>query len=369
LRMKSAKLPTILHVNTEKGLRGGEIQTLEIARRLQARGYPTILLANKRGLLLPMARAAGIETIEFSPRGELDVFSALKIKKVVSQSGAGIVHAHTAQALGLVYLSRVYKDKIGIVATRRVSFPFKSKYSIRKYLIASKIIAVAEDVAAGLVKEGISSEKIAVVHSGINLDPYRKLTDPADIKTRLGVKKHYPVIGVVGALAHHKGHHTFFKAFNRVWTKFPGAIAVYVGDGPAAEDIRRSVESRALPSLFLGHIENVAPIYRAFDIFVLPSSSGEGSPGVIKEAAASMVPVVATNVGGTREILRSNSEALLIPPSDPIKMAEAILALLADEGLRTKLVKAARERVEDFSFENVVDAHEKIYAGLLKERG
>lgn len=365
MAQKSSNMPAVMHINTEKGFRGGEVQTLEIARRLKDKGYPTLLLLNKNGLLLDKARSAGLQAEAFSPRGELDIFSAVKIGRIASQFGARIVHAHTAQALGLVYMSRVRRKGVAVVGTRRVSFPFKSKFSIKKYRAADRIIAVAEEVAVGLMREGVPQNKITVIHSGVNLEPFNTLADPSAVKDRLGVKRHFPVIGVVGALAHHKGHQTFLKALNRIWTRFPGSITIFVGDGPAADDIKRSVESRGLPSLFTGHIDNVAPVYRAFDIFVLPSSSGEGSPGVIKEAAAAMVPVVATNVGGTREILRHGTEAYLVPPSDPIRMAEAIMTLLSNEELRTRMVLAAKERVKEFSFENVVAQHEEVYRGLL----
>jgi len=365
---KNSNMPPILHINTEKGFRGGEVQTLEIAKRLRDKGYPTLLMCRKQGMLCQKAIAEGLETMEFSPRGELDILSALKIKKTASQFGARIVHAHTSQALGLVYLSRVRKAGCRVIATRRVSFPFKSRYSIRKYLAADRVIAVAEEVAIGLMKDGVPQDKITVIHSGVNLEPFRNLAEPSKVKDRLGVGRHFPVIGVVGALAHHKGHQTFLKALNRIWTRFPGVMTIFVGDGPAADDIRRSVESRGLPSLFTGHVDNVAPIYRAFDLFVLPSSSGEGSPGVIKEAAASMVPVVATNVGGTREILRNGTEAILVPPSEPIRMAEAIMTLVNNEELRTRLALAARERVREFSFEKVVEQHELVYRKALEPK-
>ncbi len=107
---KNSNMPPILHINTEKGFRGGEVQTLEIAKRLRDKGYPTLLMCRKQGMLCQKAIAEGLETMEFSPRGELDILSALKIKKTASQFGARIVHAHTSQALGLVYLSRVRRQ-------------------------------------------------------------------------------------------------------------------------------------------------------------------------------------------------------------------------------------------------------------------
>lgn len=361
----STKKPAILHINTEKGFRGGEIQTLELARRLQKNGFPTIMLCHKDGLLLQKAKQLNIQCVEFNPKGELDIFSALKLRRIVKEYKIDIVHCHTSHALGIAYLSAIRNKGVKVVGTRRVSFPFHSKWSLKKYLASSKIVSVSESIAKGLLESGVPSEKLAVIHSGFDISKFRNLPDPKVMKERLGVAKNYPVIGVVGALAHHKGHKTFLKAISKVWITYPNTIVVFVGEGAAKEDLKKSVDSRALPAIFLGFIENVAPIYKSFDIFVLPSVSGEGSPAVIKEAAAAGIPVVATNVGGVDEILRNNQEALIVQPSDPAKLANAIIAVAQNKELAAKLVEAAKKRVEFFDFDSVAKGYEKIYLELF----
>lgn len=366
--MRIVRKPVVLHVNTEKGFRGGEIQTLEIAKGLQSRGFPSVLLAHGGGELIQRARKEGLTCVEFVPRGELDIFAAFRLKRVVKEYGAELVHCHTSHALGIAYLSGVRKQKVAVVGTRRVSFPLRSGMSAKKYLAASKIIAVSESVGKDLYEAGIPADKITVIHSGIDLSKFETLLDPAKAKERLGVGKSFPVIGVIGALAAHKGHRTFLRAVEKAWVRFPDTVAVIVGDGPNLQNMKKSCQSRAIPSFFLGEVANVVPIYRCFDIFVLPSVSGEGSPAVIKEAAASEIPVIATNVGGVGEIFENNKEALLVPPSDSDRMTEAIIRLASDKQLRYSLVKAAKKKVAAFGFDAVVDAHERVYAELLGSR-
>ncbi len=362
----SQDTPTILHINTERGFRGGEIQTLEIARRVRELGFPTIMLCHREGQLLEKAKKENIHTIEFNPKGELDIFSALKLRKIVKEFSVNIVHCHTSQALGIAYLSAIRNKGVKVIGTRRVSFLLHSKWSIKKYLAASKIIAVSESIAKSLNEKGVHAEKLAIIHSGFDISKFRKLLDPQVIKERLGVSRNFPVIGVVGALAHHKGHKTFLKALSRVWISFPNLIAIFVGEGPAKEDLEKSVASKAIPALFLGFVENVAPIYKSFDVFVLPSVSGEGSPAVIKEAAAAEVPVVATNIGGVEEILRNGTEAILVPPSDPARLSNAIMTILNDRDFSFSLVKEAKKRVEQFTFEKVAEGHAKLYLEVFK---
>ncbi|MCX7829873.1 MAG: glycosyltransferase family 4 protein [Acidobacteria bacterium] len=361
-----ATKPAILHINTEKGFRGGEIQTLETAKRLQAMGFPTIMLCHKDGLLLEKSRKANLKALEFSPKGEIDIFSALKLRKIVKEHSVDIVHCHTSHALGIAYLSAVRNKGVKVVGTRRVSFRLRSRWSLKKYLAASKIVTVSESIAKELYDRGVPAEKLAVIHSGIDVSRFKNLPDQSLMKERLGISKNYPVIGVVGALAHHKGHKTLLKAISRAWITFPNTIVVFVGEGSAKEDLQKSVASKALPALFLGFVENVAPIYKSFDLFVLPSISGEGSPAVIKEAAAAGVPVIATAVGGIDEILRNNQEALIVPPSDPEKLAKAIITVLKDNDLRARLVEAAKKRVELFDFKAVAEGYEKLYLDLFK---
>lgn len=355
----------ILHINTENGYRGGEIQTLELMKYLKKKGISQVLLCHNESPLKEKALKENIEVLTFKPLNEFDIFSALKIRKIIKDKKINLTHCHTAEALGLSYLGRVKNLNCKIVATRRVSFQLKRKFSLRKYEYASKIVCVSQSIADTLINDGLSKDKVMTIHSGFDLKKFSNLPEPQIIKERLGVQNFYPVIGVVGAFVHHKGHKNLIKALCNVWIYHKKMVVLFVGDGPAKDDILSYCSSKALPHIYLGYVENIAPIYKAFDIFVLPSISGEGSPAVVKEAAASMVPVVSTDVGGIKEILRNGKEAILVPPNNPSLLAEAIMLILNDKEYRDLLVKEAYERVKIFDFEIITDAYLKLYLDLF----
>src|SRR5512140_1013232 len=116
----------VLHLNTERFMRGGEVQTLGLMRRLVAGGLRCTLLAKDDGVLLQRAGAEGLSTVGLPLRGEFDLLSARKIRRVVRESGATILHCHTAHALGLgLWATLGMTCRPALVASRRVSFPLK----------------------------------------------------------------------------------------------------------------------------------------------------------------------------------------------------------------------------------------------------
>jgi glycosyltransferase involved in cell wall biosynthesis len=115
-------------------------------------------------------------------------------------------------------------------------------------------------------------------------------------------------------------------------------------------------------------VDEPSRLYLAMDLLVLPSTSGEGSPGVIKEAAAAGIPVVATDISGTREILREGLEALLVPPRDDLALTRAMCRVAHDPSLARALSRAARDRVAAFSLEATAEKTLGIYREVLARR-
>ena len=120
---------------------------------------------------------------------------------------------------------------------------------------------------------------------------------------------------------------------------------------------------------FLGYQNNILEILRSMDIFILPSL-WEGMPNAILEAMAAGLPVVATNVGGTPEVVVDGETGFLVPPRDPEALANAIKLLIDDPELRKKFGQAGRERVErHFTIQETVRKTEELYLRLLAEKG
>lgn len=369
MTLSMAEAPLTLHLNTEPTFRGGEVQALGLVRELERAGRPALLLARPDGALLDRALAEHLEARPFAVRGEWDLTAALRLKSLAGSQGAALVHAHTAHALTVALAARALGGNFAVVASRRVSFPLRSAFSRAKYRRADAVLAVSGAIRESLVADGLAQEQVFTVHSGVDLSRFAKLPDREATRKTMGIERGRYVVGVVAALEHHKGHGTMLEAFNALWRDVPGALLLLVGDGSRRSDIAHHAEARGTPVHFAGHVAEPAPLYAAMDLLVLPSVSGEGSPGVIKEAAAAGVPVVATDLSGTREILRDGLEALLVPPRDKKALSLAMRRMASDPLLAAALSRAAKERVRAFSLEAMARKTWEVYGAVLARRG
>lgn len=360
----------VLHINTERSMRGGEVQTLGLMRELEAQGCRSALVARDRSPLLRRAQADGYQVIALKARGDLDLLAALRLRRWIKAAGAKIVHAHTAHALPLALMAlKGLSPRPCLVASRRVSFPLRSPVSRWKYRSADAVVAVSEEVRRGLMAQGIDGSTIQTIHSGVDLGLFRNLPSREVARARFGIPGNALAVGTVGALVHHKGHEVLLAALSALkFEKGPLELCL-AGEGP----LRRRFEVQAaeldVSLRLLGYLHLPGELYPALDLVVLPSLSGEGSPGVIKEAAAAGVPVIATDVGGTGEILRDGREALIVPPGDVGALRSALERLLGDPELRQTLAGAARLRVEGFTIAQMAQAHVVLYRKLVGEEG
>jgi glycosyltransferase involved in cell wall biosynthesis len=116
-----------------------------------------------------------------------------------------------------------------------------------------------------------------------------------------------------------------------------------------------------------GRVEDARTLYPAFDIAVQTSTS-EGLPNAVLEAAAAGRPIVATDVGGTAEVIDTPERGLLVHPEDPDELGRALVRLSADSALREALGRAALARSADFSVARLVASTSELYRRLLRER-
>lgn len=181
-----------------------------------------------------------------------------------------------------------------------------------------------------------------------HFDPSQHSTTEA--RTALGLPIEHNIVGMIGRLDPQKGQREFLKAAQQVLKEFPHTMFVIAGE----ETRHTSGHTANLQTLardlgvdhavrFLPHTDAVAPLLAAIDIFVMPSHS-ETYGLVLIEAMAMQRTIVATDSGGVPELARHDSEALLVPPKDPIALAIALKQLMNNPSLRLRLSTAARER-------------------------
>lgn len=360
----------VLHVNTEPTWRGGEAQTLMLARGLAARGHRSLVALRRSSALEAAARRAEVETVPLPMRGEFDVLSILGIAGIIRDHPVDILHYHTSHAVTLGTLASLLAGRRPAVATRRVSFSLrrnplaKLKYGFR----IDHLIAVADGVRWIMIAEGIAPDRVSVIHSGIDLSRFGLESDREGLERELGVPREAFLVGSVGHLAPHKGQATLLRAMAQVAQAIPHLGLLMIGEG--SDRPRLEAEAAAGPlagrCLFTGFRDDVPRLMASLDLLVLPSHSGEGSPAVVKEAMASGVPVVATDLEGVREIVEDGREAVLVPTGDPARLAAAVERLAADPDLRASLAGAARSRVREFSADRMVDRTLEVYSKLLE---
>jgi glycosyltransferase involved in cell wall biosynthesis len=178
------------------------------------------------------------------------------------------------------------------------------------------------------------------------------------------------LIGSVGLLWYIKGYDDLIAALPAVLERFPRAAVVLVGSGQDEGKLRTQAETLGVSAHvhFMGWRSDVPRVLQALDIYVQPSLS-EGLAISILEAAGARLPIVASDVGGIPEVIESETTGLLTPPHDPPALAEGLMRLLADEGLRAQFGAHARAVVEDrFSTAAMVAGYDAVYRRLLSAR-
>src|SRR6185503_1447011 len=192
-RKLRAVILRVMHVDTERGWRGGERQTLWLARELVRRGFRSPIAARYGEPLAERATAAGLDVVECSPAFELDVRAAWQLRQAIRERKIEIVHAHTAHAVAVAALATL-NTEIPMVVARRVDFPLRDNVGTRwKYGRAAAIVAVSRAVAGVLERGGVAADRIHVVPDGV--DMHRSVTPASrDTLEALGVPRDAPVV-------------------------------------------------------------------------------------------------------------------------------------------------------------------------------
>jgi len=253
-----------------------------------------------------------------------------------------------------------------------VYLPWKFKKTVSRLVLnsADAVIALTDDMKNEVQKN--CKKNIIVIPNGISLGKYKELPKQV-IRDKFKIHPDEKIIVFVGSLRPVKGLKYLIEAFKIINKKNPMARLFLVGDGPERHSLEDIAEKDGLKAKvnFIGQIENdeIPKYMAAADIFVLPSLS-EGFPGVVLEAMASGLPIVATKVRGLPEIVKDGENGFLVEPENPGQIAEKALALLGGDKLREKISNNNKEKAKGYSWEKVIDKIEKAYsAAIAKNHG
>lgn len=356
---------TILHVDTERGWRGGERQVLWLAERLLRDGHRSLVACRPGEPLAARAGVAGLPVVPSTPVGEIDLLAALRLRCVVLRERVDIVHAHTAHAVALAALATLATPARAVL-TRRVNYPLSGNPASRwKYARAAAVIAVCRAAADALVASGVPAERVSVVYSGVDLDRDAR---PASSETlaALGVPPGAPLVVQVGALVPQKDPLTFVRAIDVAHGRVSALHALLVGDGALRPAIEAEIAARGLTNVvhLAGFRADADALLAAADVVAL-SSADEGVGGVTIDAMSFGRPVAATAAGGVPEVVPHDEAGLIVPVGDAAALGDAIARLLEYPALAARLGDAGRRRAPCFAIDRTVRGTEEVYSRVM----
>jgi len=381
----------VVHVITLLEWGGAQENTLHTVASLDPSRFERVLVAGAGGML--DRRAAGIPGLRFhrveSLRREIrplrDLRAFLSLREILREEKkrAGklplIVHTHSSKA-GILGRAAARAAGADVVVHSIHGFGFNDSQPLplRRLLLSLEravskwtdaFVAVsAENVRLGVRERILPAGGVRIIRSGF--DTGRFLAGSRERGRRLlGIPDGVPVVGTVAPFKPQKAPLDFVETARRVHGRVPAARFVMVGDGALRPAVERAVAASKMEANFLlaGWREEIPDLMRAFDVFLL-TSRWEGLPKVVPQALLSAVPVVATAVDGTREIVDDGVDGFLAPAGDVEALAGRVCGLLEGKTGLDPLFKRDRLLAE-FDQAEMVRAQERMYEELLAGKG
>jgi glycosyltransferase involved in cell wall biosynthesis len=234
---------------------------------------------------------------------------------------------------------------------------------------SDRVITVSRKTMEYVLKLGADMSKTSVMHNGVDTTFFHPM-NREESRDKLGLPKNKTVILTIRRLVYKNGLDTFIESASLLTRDYPHLLFIVIGKGPNRKLIEKRVRELDIDDnvRLTGFVpEKLLPLYyNAADYFVIPSSSGEGLPLVLLEAMACGLPVIATTVGGTPEIVKDMKNGVLVPPRNPKALAETISKFLSNKELGLAIGEEARNTVEDrFTWEENVRQLQNVYDEFL----
>lgn len=289
-----------------------------------------------------------------------------------------IVDAWLYLSYGLAAVTRSFTRVPILITGRRSLSGFKESFGPveraidaiarrRADAIVANSDAVADDVS---IRERVARSSIRVIRNGVRIPEPLPDEERVAIRRAWGAGPDDIVIGCVGSMKRGKGQDRVVELLPELLRKVPTARLVLVGGGPLLLAIEARVAALGVTNrvVLMGDVPDARPLYGAFDILV-SASDAEGLPNAVLEAAAVGIGIVATDAGGTGEIVTDDVHGLVVPVNDEDRLRSAVIRLAQDPALRRRLGASARERAAAaFSIDRFVGETAALYEEMAARR-
>jgi sugar transferase (PEP-CTERM/EpsH1 system associated) len=370
----------VAHVVLSLNVGGLEKVVLRLLERIdRARFAPIVCALDEAGSLAGELDRLGVPLHVLPRRRGLDPSLVFELAALFRREHVAVVHTHNPTphlygALAAAVASRSARTRPRLpraIHTKHGRNELGSKRKILVNRIAAAftdvLVAVGKDTRSVIVDvERVDPAKVVVIPNGVDSDEFRPSVDRASARARLQLPREAFVIGCVARLAPEKGHETLLRAFAAFRSIKPDAHLVLLGDGPSRPRLEELASELRLGGAahFAGTRDDVAQVLHAFDVFALASRT-EGIALTLLEAACAGLPIVATRVGGTPEIVVDGETGLLVRADDPRGLTNALLRVAQDPAAQAMGLRGRARIIERFGVDEMVRGYERLYDKVL----
>jgi glycosyltransferase involved in cell wall biosynthesis len=390
-----SRRPRVLHLVNSFEAGGTERQFVELLKRLDRTRYDVRLAAiHNSGCFQPEIAPYFATIPEFPLTSFYNLNAARQLKrlrKYIRREGIEIIHAHGFyDSLFAVIAGRLAGIKV-IASQRHLQLSYRRVHDWGTRAIhhlAHRLVVNSHGVRDSiLARDRTMQNKIVVIHnglgelpapsasidalhsSGLNIDARDELRQAARERlcSELGLHPRVKILGMVARLVPFKGHGYFLEAAAQVMREVEDIHVVLIGEGSERSAIERQAVSLGITDHvhLLGNRNDARFLVSAFDLSIL-SSLSEGLPNTVMEAMGAGVPVVATAIPGTMELVRDGETGFLAPPADADGLAARLLYALRHESERERVASQGRDFItSQFNIRRTVEAVEGLYQELL----
>ena len=362
--------PRVLQVVLSLAPGGTERLVIELAQHLHSDCGMAICCLDEPGDWAPELLDRGIAVTSLGRRPGFVPHLGRQIAAYAREQGATVLHCHHYSPFIYGTIARWWQP-LRMVFTEHGRAddgpPSRKRWMANQVFarVPARIYAVSHDLRRHMMAEGFPAERVDVIYNGVEPGEPPPAHRDARQRALLGLAPTDLVVGAVGRLDPVKDLPNLLAAFRQVSGVLPNARLILVGEGPERRRILQLLDELNLTNVvtLTGYRRDVRELLSALDLYV-NTSVFEGVSLTILEAMAAGLPVVATRVGGTPEVVVDGSTGLLVPPRDPSRVAGAVQELLCDTRKRDEFGRAGRRRLEQqFSIGRMVSEYHRVYSG------
>jgi glycosyltransferase involved in cell wall biosynthesis len=357
---------------------GAERQVAALAPLLRERGVEVSVITRRYAGFAPFETLGGVPVYRVATPGPKPVASlafTLGALPLIARLKPDVIHAHEllSPATTALAAKALFGTPLAVKILRGGTLGDVAKVKKRRNARAwfanmqrniRAFIVISAEIERELDEIGIPLNQRYRIPNGVDTGLYRPADSLVTARAKLGLAGG-PVAIFAGRLDREKRLDLLVAAWPAIRSHYPAATLVLVGDGTEAENLRRNAPEGVH---FIGRVDNTAPYLQAADVFVLPSET-EGLSNALLEAMAAGLAVIATDVGGVRDVVTDRSSGRIIPPMDAAALELALLELFADAETCQRYGSSARARIlQDYALPATADKLRVLYDKLLAEK-